>query len=713
MKYKYVTEPETRLYEEVRDGEKVMYANIECFRTGVFEHPWYGKLNIDKKYLSTILKNWKDNVFPTQVSFDRDHNPASGAMAWIPKYEDDAKALYIVSKSYKDPKGKERSCFVLMAKVELTDEGYSLIKSKKYKYFSSEINPNYRSYEVFYEQDKDTVKEEDRVEYGPVLVSGGLTNRPYIVNLEPISLSFSSDVSIADETEVGNSLQAHGSKDELMLFSNSFAGKSKKKDEMKEEQEEEEEYSKDKDKDDKGLEKDSEEEYSDDEDEDEDDSEDDEDVDSKDMSVDKKKAKKYSDTDGEEFLSEFIYSLDSDELEEYLLENYDFAEGDGYSPTSGMKSAAKRGLEMVKKYGRGGTAIGRGRASDIAAGRSLSIKVVARMVSFFARHGVNEGKNKKPNGEPTNHYIAWLLWGGNAGRSWSNKIWKSYQSKKKNQKSSLKGEYENSPSCQGSVSASDAVNSQNSNQTESRMNLSEILAQMAAKPATNDQIAVLEQYSTSAAGADKIVLDSLLSSKRDLALKEKEATLLEQKRKAKEDEVAALTDKVVQLSIISEQNKQLAYSQRVEVFCNDLDKAKHFPAVVSEIRTILCSIDAGQRDHKFNVVLSDKTDELDVFALVKRVLDALPEDARFSAEGEKFSASGSGSTDKVDKTETKTEQPVKDKYDLFYAKYSADFADEFSSVAELRAQASKWDSKIADDGELKLSPKYVKTQTND
>lgn len=713
MKMKYVSSPENKIFEEVVDGEKKQYAMIECFRTGVFEHPWYGKLNIDKKYLNTILKNWRDNVFPTQVSFDRDHNPASGAMAWVPTPEEDPKALTIVSKTYKDPKGKERNCHVLMAKVELTEEGYALVKSKKYKYFSSEINPNYKSYEVFYEQDKDVIKEEDRIEYGPVLIGGGLTNRPYIVNLKPISLSFSDELSTSDESEGGYSMSAHGSTDELMIFSTSFGYKKKEKEKEdmdEEEEDEEEEFSKDKsmeeDSEAEDLEEDSEVEEDMDDEEDDDDSEDDEDVDSKDMSVDKKKSKKYSDPSDPKFLSDFIYSLDDEELDSYIEANYAFEES-GYKPTSGMKSAAKRGLDYVKKYGRGGTSIGRGRASDIVAGRSLSIKVVARMVSFFARHGANEGKNKKPNGEPTNHYIAWLLWGGNAGRSWSNKIWNSYQSKKKDQNSS-KDEYNFSDDCQGSVSANDAVYSQNQMNTESRMKLSEILANMASQPDTAAQIGVLEQFSSTVSPEDKIVLDSLLNSKRALALKEKEAQILEQKRKAKEDEAASLQERLVALSIVAEQNKQLAYTQRVEVFCNELDKAGHYPGIVSEVRTILCSVEAPQRDLKLNCLFSDKQEELDLFSVVKRVLDALPEDARFKDEGEKFSANGDGSTAPTKEAPATTpEQKAPDKFDLFFSKYGSDFG--FSSVGQVRADKS-WDEKIADDGEINLKTKRVQVE---
>ncbi len=71
---------------------------------------------------------------------------------------------------------------------------------------------------------------------------------------------------------------------------------------------------------------------------------------------------------------------------------------DTYSPTSGMKSAARRALRW-KEEGKAtgaGTPVGWGRATDIVAGRGLSLDTVKRMYSFFARHEVDKkGKGGK------------------------------------------------------------------------------------------------------------------------------------------------------------------------------------------------------------------------------------------------------------------------------------------------------------------------------
>ena len=93
------------------------------------------------------------------------------------------------------------------------------------------------------------------------------------------------------------------------------------------------------------------------------------------------------------------------------------------TPTNGMKEEARKGLEWRKEYGRGGTQTGVSRARDIING-NLSISSIKRMFSFFSRHENNKAKHysaKENDGGPTAWRIAWALWGGNAGFSWSKK----------------------------------------------------------------------------------------------------------------------------------------------------------------------------------------------------------------------------------------------------------------------------------------------------
>ena len=84
-----------------------------------------------------------------------------------------------------------------------------------------------------------------------------------------------------------------------------------------------------------------------------------------------------------------------------------------------VRNAAK-GLELRKKYGRGGTEIGVARATELKNRVSLSPSTIRRMVSYFARHEVDKrGKNFFNAENPSAGYIAWLLWGGDEGRAWA------------------------------------------------------------------------------------------------------------------------------------------------------------------------------------------------------------------------------------------------------------------------------------------------------
>ena len=96
-----------------------------------------------------------------------------------------------------------------------------------------------------------------------------------------------------------------------------------------------------------------------------------------------------------------------------------------YKPTQGMKEEAQKGLDWRKEHGRGGTQVGISRARDIVNDRNLSESTVKRMYSFFSRHEVDkkaDGFSPGEDGFPSNGRIAWALWGGDAGFSWSKKI---------------------------------------------------------------------------------------------------------------------------------------------------------------------------------------------------------------------------------------------------------------------------------------------------
>lgn len=107
---------------------------------------------------------------------------------------------------------------------------------------------------------------------------------------------------------------------------------------------------------------------------------------------------------------------------------------EGFKPTAGMKNEARKGLDWRKEFNRGGTAVGVARARDIINEANLSVDTVKRMYSYFARHEVDKkGQGFYPSDEgfPSAGRIAWALWGGDAGQSWSRKIVKQLESEGK------------------------------------------------------------------------------------------------------------------------------------------------------------------------------------------------------------------------------------------------------------------------------------------
>ena len=95
------------------------------------------------------------------------------------------------------------------------------------------------------------------------------------------------------------------------------------------------------------------------------------------------------------------------------------------TPTDSMVTEAKKGIAWRKEFNRGGTRIGATRASQIVAKETLSPSTVKRMFSFFSRHESDkaaDGFRVGEKGYPSNGRIAWALWGGDAGFSWSTKV---------------------------------------------------------------------------------------------------------------------------------------------------------------------------------------------------------------------------------------------------------------------------------------------------
>jgi hypothetical protein len=97
-----------------------------------------------------------------------------------------------------------------------------------------------------------------------------------------------------------------------------------------------------------------------------------------------------------------------------------------FKPPAGVISAAKHALELIAagKAGDGFTSVGRHRAHQLAAGEMVPLSDIKRMHSYFSRHGVDKKGKDWNNDSPGK--VAWLAWGGDAGKSWAASIVKKH-----------------------------------------------------------------------------------------------------------------------------------------------------------------------------------------------------------------------------------------------------------------------------------------------
>lgn len=99
-----------------------------------------------------------------------------------------------------------------------------------------------------------------------------------------------------------------------------------------------------------------------------------------------------------------------------------------FTPPSGVANEARKAIEWKDEHDsevKGGTAVGWTRANQLTKGEPMSPETVRRMYKFFQRHEKNKSINPEFKGEPwrDNGYVAWLIWGGDAGKRWAEKLW--------------------------------------------------------------------------------------------------------------------------------------------------------------------------------------------------------------------------------------------------------------------------------------------------
>lgn len=97
-----------------------------------------------------------------------------------------------------------------------------------------------------------------------------------------------------------------------------------------------------------------------------------------------------------------------------------------FVPPKAVAYQAAMGLDLRRRFKRGGTPVGIARARDLKNRRPCSMRTIKRMQSFFARHAVDKrGKDFFNAAKPSNGFIAWLLWGGDEGWEWAKEMTKT------------------------------------------------------------------------------------------------------------------------------------------------------------------------------------------------------------------------------------------------------------------------------------------------
>ena len=102
-----------------------------------------------------------------------------------------------------------------------------------------------------------------------------------------------------------------------------------------------------------------------------------------------------------------------------------------FVPPKAVQEEAQRALNWIKDgfAGDNFTDVGRARASQLANGEGVSRDTIARMKSFLARHAVDShGEGYRPGepGFPSPGRVAYAAWGGEAAKSWVDKIFRQY-----------------------------------------------------------------------------------------------------------------------------------------------------------------------------------------------------------------------------------------------------------------------------------------------
>ena len=141
-----------------QSGKKTSWVTIT--RVGSFTDPRYGRFEITAPMLLSMVKNFEAGVVGQDIFLDVNHVPGDGSAAKILKLSVEGNRL--------------------RGLVEWTDFGLKAVKERGFTYLSAEYHDNWQDNEA-------------GQFHGATLLGAGLTVRPVIKRLDPVTLSCESD----------------------------------------------------------------------------------------------------------------------------------------------------------------------------------------------------------------------------------------------------------------------------------------------------------------------------------------------------------------------------------------------------------------------------------------------------------------------------------------------------------------------------------------
>src|SRR5687767_2013191 len=141
--------------EQEGDKGKEAPVKVQLLRVGLFSYYSPDDMEINQGHLLSMVNNFENKVRGVDCAIDYGHNMYKEAAGWIEN-------LFLSND------GNE-----LWATIKWTPRAAKMLEDKEYRYISSEFSFNF-------------FDNEGLTDYGPTLFGAGLTNRPFVKNMEPL-----------------------------------------------------------------------------------------------------------------------------------------------------------------------------------------------------------------------------------------------------------------------------------------------------------------------------------------------------------------------------------------------------------------------------------------------------------------------------------------------------------------------------------------------